>query len=769
MSGSAKINSYVDFVIKWKWAVLIGSLLLTLGLATGMPKLGLNNDYRVFFSDDNPDLTAFDALENTYTKNDNVLILIHPKEGDVFNQSTLGAIYEMTEESWQIPYSTRVDSITNFQHTWADGDNLIVEDLIEERKFDDSKIQRAKEVSVKEPFIYKKLLSEDLKTAGINVRIQAPGESVSEVPEVAAFVRDLRDRYKAEYPDQEIRLVGVSMMNNAFAETPIKDISTVMPLMFLLFTVALILFLRSIIAALITFVLVIISTITALGTAGHLGVFLDPVSAAVPYIILTLAVADAIHILVTFFHELQNGKSKPEALRESFQVNVKPIFLTSITTAIGFLSLNFSDSPPFRLLGNLTAFGVMVAWFYSMTFFPAVLSILPVKAPKRLKFTSSFMEMLSGFVIAHHKTIVIVLGTITLILVLSISKLQINDRYHEYFSKKLDIRNDMEFSIDNLTGVYLTSFSLESDGTNGVSNPEFLAKVNEFTDWLKAKPEVAHVNTFSDTMKRLNMNMNSDDPSYYRLPDSQELGAQYLLLYEMSLPYGLDVNDQINIDKSSLRIDVTYGDPDLRVIEASSLEANKWLRENGLKTMQDNRGAGTTMMFANITRRNIDGMVVGTTVGFILIAIILMIALRSFKIGFISLIPNILPSAMAFGIWAIIKGEIGFAITVVASISIGIIIDDTVHFLSKYYRARRELGYVTRDAIKYAFNTVGMALVGTSFIIACGFLMLGLSTFRVTAYMGLLTSVAIICALITDFLLLPALLMTIDNKNYKKS
>jgi len=319
MSGSAKINSYINFVIEWRWAVLIASLLLTFGLGPGMAKLGLNNDYRVFFSEDNPDLTAFDALENTYTKNDNVLILIHPKEGNVFNQTTLGAIYEITEDSWQIPYSTRVDSITNFQHTWADGDNLIVEDLIEERYFDENKIQRAKEVSVKEPFIYKKLLSEDLKTAGINVRIQAPGESVKEVPEVAGFVRNLRDKYETKYPDQEIRLVGVSMLNNAFAETPLKDVSFVMPLMFILLTIALILFLRSLIAALVTFILVIISTITALGTAGHLGIYLDPVSAAVPYIILTLAVADAIHILVTFFHELQAGKSKSDALRESFQ------------------------------------------------------------------------------------------------------------------------------------------------------------------------------------------------------------------------------------------------------------------------------------------------------------------------------------------------------------------------------------------------------------------------------------------------------------------
>ena len=118
---------------------------------------------------------------------------------------------------------------------------------------------------------------------------------------------------------------------------------------------------------------------------------------------------------------------------------------------------------------------------------------------------------------------------------------------------------------------------------------------------------------------------------------------------------------------------------------------------------------------------------------------------------------------MAFGIWAILIGEVGFAISIVASLSIGIIVDDTVHFLSKYHRARTELGYNTPGAIRYAFQTVGTAILGTSFIIAAGFAMLGFSTFRVTSYMGLLTSLAIVCALITDFLLLPALLLILDK------
>ncbi|NIP30458.1 MAG: MMPL family transporter, partial [Candidatus Dadabacteria bacterium] len=758
----------VDFIIKWRWFVLIGTIVLAFVLVQGAKNLGLSTDYRVFFSKDNPDLVAFDSLENIYTKNDNVLFIVSPNDGEIFEEKTLNAILEITKESWQLPYSTRVDSITNFQHTWANGDELVVEDLLTEKNISAETIKRVKEVSLSEPFIYRKLISKDGNATGINVRIQLPGKSTQEIPEVSAAATEMKDTFKSKYPELDIKLVGIAMMNNAFAETPIKDMQFVMPLMFFVFIFGLLFFLRSIFSSGITLFIVILSAFSTLGIAGYFGTFLDPVSSSVPNIILTLAVADSIHILITFFESLRAGKSRLESIFESFEVNAKPVFLTSLTTAIGFLSLNFSDSPPFRLLGNLTAIGVFAAWFYSMTFLPAALAILPIRAPKKSHISTKAVDFVTNLVINHNKKILAGLGAITIFLLVSIFSLNINDRYHEYFSKKLDIRNAMEYSIKKLNGVYVSSFSLESGESSGVSHPEFLQKVDEFTSWLRNRPEVEHVNSFSDTMKRLNKNMNADDPNYYKIPETRDLGAQYLLLYELSLPYGLDINDQLNIDKSSIRLDVTYSNPDLKVIEKSGMESNRWLNENGTESMKNNRAAGTTLMFANITRRNIESMIIGTIVGFGLIAIILMIALMSFKIGLISLIPNILPTAMAFGIWALIKGEVGFAVSVVASISIGIIVDDTVHFLSKYHRAKYKMGYETRDAIRYAFETVGTAIIGTSFIIALGFAMLGFSTFRVTAYMGLITSLAIICALITDFFLLPSLLIAIDNNKKQR-
>lgn len=761
-----RTERYTRWVIRHRWWVLGLGLAATIVAASGMSRLGLATDYRTFFSEDNPDLAAFDAVEDIYTKNDNVLFVIRPNEGEVFTPRILGLVRSLTEESWQIPNSTRVDGITNFQHTWADGDELIVEDLVGTGEITAAVADRARDVALAEPLLAKRLVSEDARATGVNVRISLPGESQDELPATVEHVRMLVDQYRAEYPDVEIHAAGISMLNVAFAEAPLRDLPVVMPLMFGALLLAIVLFLRTFSGIVGTLVVVGFSTVTALGVAGYLGVVLDPASASAPIIILTLAVADSIHILVTWLKSLCEHADKRKCLVEAFRVNAKPVFLTSITTAIGFLSLNFSDSPPFKLLGNLSAFGVMVAWAFSMTVLPAILATLP--APGRVRSRSrtrldSVVERFGDFVIRRHRPVLAGMGAAAVALSLSITKLEIDDDFIKYFGKSLPIRQASDFTIEHLTGVFNVTYSLDAGGSQEVSNPEYLRTVDAFADYLESRPIVVHVNSFTRTMKRLNMNLHEDDPAEYRLPDNQELAAQYLLLYELSLPYGLDVNDQIDIDKSSLRIDVTF-DGTVAVIAEEDRLAQTWLAENGTPSMRDAGATGVPIMFGQIARRNIASMVLGTGLGFLLIALILIFALRNVKLGLLSLIPNVLPAAMAFGVWAWLVGQVGFAVSIVAGLSIGIIVDDTVHFLSKYTHARQVEGLDAPEAVRYAFRTVGTAILGTTFIVAVGFAMLGLSTFQVTSTMGLLTSLTIVCALVVDFLLLPTLLLAFDRK-----
>lgn len=752
-------------VIRFRWWIIIVTLLVVGAAGSGVRFLGFSSDYRVFFSDENPQLKAFDALQNTYTKNDNVLIALAPENGEVFTRENLEALEEFTKEAWQIPYSIRVESVTNFQHSWAEGDDLAVRDLVKNAmSLTDTQLEQTRHTALTEPLLVNRLIAPLGNVTGINVTVQLPGKSLTEVPEVAAFVRNLRDDFQKRHPDIKVYLTGIAMINNQFVESGQQDMMTLVPAMFLLIAVLMWIALRSVAGTLSTLLLIGLSAATALGIGGWWGVLLTPVSANAPIYILTMAVADSIHILITLYHEMRQGKTRDEAIVESLRVNLKPVFITSLTTAIGFLSLNFSDSPPYWDLGNMVAIGVIAAFFYSILFLPALMSVLPLKVKVRETGKNDVMDRLADFVIRYRKALNWGMLVVIVALAVQIPRIEINDTFEEYFDHRYTFRHDVDFTSENLTGFESIEYSLQSGEPEGISNPEYLAKLEAFKDWFRQQPNVLFVGSLTDIMKRLNKNMHGDDPAYYKLPENRELAAQYLLLFEMSLPYGLDLNNQINVSKSSVRFTVVFKEINTKTALALDIKAQNWLKENGLPGMET-PGASPLIMFSNIALRNVESMLTGTALALVLISVILMVALRSFKFGLLSLIPNLVPAFMAFGLWALVFKEIGMAVSVVIALSLGVIVDDTVHFLSKYLLARREQGKTPAEAVRYSFHTVGKALWVTSIVLVAGFLVLASSGFTINSHMGYLTAFTIGFALLADFLFLAPLLMKIEEKD----
>ena len=753
---------YTEWILKWRYLVVLLSVAGVLFIASGAKNLTFKSDYRVFFSKENPQLNAFEDMQNTYTKDDNVLIVITPKDGEVFTQKILAAVKDITEQAWQIPYSIRVDSVTNFQHTYAEEDDLIVDDLVTEpESMTADDLAYAKSVALNEPLLAKRIVSKDARYTGVNVTIQLPGvNETKEVPEVVAFVRDMKSKYLEKYPDLEIRLTGMVMMNNAFPEASQKDGMTLIPLAFGIIIVVLLLLLRGFSGTAATVILVAFSIMTAMGTAGWLGMFLTPPSASAPTIILTIAIAGAVHLLVTMLQEIHRGSSKHDAIVESMRVNFMPIFVTSLTTTLGFLSLNSSDAPPFRDLGNIASFGVAAAFILTVTFLPAIMHILPIKA-KHFVAGTGVMTKLGDFVVEKRNTLLLAFSAAVIVLIAMIPNNQLNDVFVNYFDESVEFRTDTDYATERLTGTYTIAYSLNSGEPEGVSRPEFLKQVQAFSDWYKQQPETIHVSTITDTFKRLNKNMHGDDKNYYRLPENRELAAQYLLLYEMSLPYGLDLNNQIDVAKQTTKVNITLKTISSNQILELEQRATDWLKNNTPDLVTD--GASPSIMFAHIGKRNIISMLTGTTIALTLISLVLIVALRSFKYGILSLIPNLFPAGVAFGVWGLIVGEVGLALSVVTAMTLGVVVDDTVHFISKYIRARKENNLNSHDAVRYAFKNVGVALWVTSLVLVAGFMILSLSAFELNAGMGLMTSIIIIIALILDFLLLPPLLMKVDS------
>ena len=764
-------KNWGTFVIKNKWKVLIASIILAMGLAS-QGKMEFDGDYHVFFNDSNPELEAFDALQEKYTKLDNVILALSPANGDVFTKENLMAIEELTAESWNTPYSSRVDAITNFQHTRAEGDDLFVEDLSYESHLKtDAEIAEVKVRALKEPLLVNRLINEKGSVSAINVTILLPGkDSAAEIPEVTTFVRNMVSDFKEKHPNFQVHTTGLVPLNTAFFESSMNDLELTLIMIFIVIITTLLLT-RNVFSAITTLVVVLFSILSSVGFIGIMGIKLTPPSATFMTMVLTLAVADSIHVLITMHQKMRkDGLSKTDALIESIRLNFMPVFITSLTTVIGFLSMNFGDVPPFWDLGNIVAFGMTMAFLFSTTTLPALMAIFPVKSKsiqKETKPRKNLYTSFGEFVVKHPLRLTIISFLIIGLMAYLATKNTFNDEFVNYFDESVEFRTDTDYISENLTGIYNIELSVGSGESGGINNPEYLKNLNTFEDWLNEQPEVIHVNAFSEVARRVNKSMHGDDESFYKVPNNREEAAQYLLLYDLSLPFGLDLNNQINVDKSESRVTVTLKNIDSPEMIAFAKRTENWLKGNTPLVMHA-IPVSPILMFSNLGFRQADSMFNGNIIALILITLVLMLSLRSLRLGLLSIIPNVAPVLIGFGIWALYKGQINTGMVIVFSMTLGIVVDDTVHFMSKFLRARRELGYDAKQAVVYTFETVGKALVTTTIVLIAGFGVLSTSAFALNSYMAKVTVIVIFSALVIDFILLPSLLILTGKKTVKQ-
>lgn len=753
---------YGETLLRFRWLVLILLAAFTVLCSAGAKNLYFDNDYRAFFGKTNPQLEAFERLQKTYTKIDNVQFAFEPRANEnAISKNILMAIEVLTERAWQLPYSLRVDSISNYQHTTVVEDDLIVEDLYSDFELlNKEDVDLVELIAQSEPSLTGRLHDALHRSTAVVVTVQLPGADPMEVVEVSEAARALASEIEEEF-DVNIRLGGITMFNNAFSEASLKDMMTLVPAMYLVILLVTFVLLRSIYATVAVICVIFPCIFVAMGFGGWIQVGLTPASMSAPTIITTLAVADSIHFLITMIQHKKLGNGHREAIIYSLKVNGKPIFLTSITTAVGFLSLNFSDSPPFHDLGNITAFGVMAAWLFSITLLPILISFVDIKPRAAVGALNGYMEKVGALVAKKYRLVLALSLGASLVLIASVSRNEINDDFLKYFDEDIAFRSDTDWISKNLAGLNAIQFDMRSGEDDGISDPEFLKKIERFTDWARDHQVVTNVQSITDVFKRLNRDLNGGDPSFYRLPDNRELAAQYLLLYELSLPFGLDLNNQIDINKASTQVVVTIDDLTTNEIKEWISEAEQFLNDKvGIASV----AAGPTVMFSYIAERNIQGMLWGTFYAVIIISGLILLALKDVKLGLISLVPNILPAALAFGLWGLFVGQVNMAVAVVTGMALGVIVDDSVHFLTKYQIARKAKGADAKSAVVAAFAGVGTALLVTTIILVAGFAILAQSSFGLNSAMASLTAIALSMALIADLTLLPALLIMLDKE-----
>ena len=651
MSGGSPVSKttaefatrFAERVLAARWIVILTTVFLVAVAAVGMIRLEFSANYRIFFDEHNPQLLALEALENTYGKNENVAYLIVPEDGDATSEEALAAAVWLTEAAWQTPYSRRVDSLANFQYTTADGDDLYVRDLVDPQELAGAEAQsRIRDIALADPRIAGSILARDGHVSVVNVTVELPEEGLLDaVAEVVEFARAVAVEAEERFPGVDLRLVGTVMVNQTFVEASIGSQMVFLPASLLLMAMILGVLIRRWSGVAGTGIVIVFSILVSVGLGVWAGLPFSPPVSPAPTIVLMIVVANCVHLLVALQQRLRAGDSKRNAIVEAIRLNLHPVFLASLTTALGFLSMNFSEVPPYRHLGNFVAIGIAASFILSVTFLPALLSLLPIRAPKDRRLLPALLSLLpiraakerrlrgptmnqvAESVLRHRKAIF--LGWVVIVLGLSaaIPRNELNDVLVHFFDESVEFRQDTDFMDKHLSGNTLLEYSLEASAEGGVTDPLFLADVSNFAAWYREQPPVRHVAAITDTFRQLNQSMHGDDPAAYRIPESQELAAQYLLLYELSLPQGLNLNNQIDRSRSATRVTVSAETLSSQEVLDLNARAEAWLAENAPHVAAVN-STGPAALFAYIGQRNIRAMLIGTGVVLLAISAILL-------------------------------------------------------------------------------------------------------------------------------------------------
>lgn len=759
----------VQRMFNFRWLLFLFSLITVILCCFGFKLIKFDGSTEFFFGEQHPDMQKWRVFSATYGSPDRALLMLQSKDKRSLleDKKYLALVETLTERLHLVPHIVRVDSLSNHQHSISIDDELFVADLIADaERLTQSELKAIQQTALNDPALVKRLVSESADTVVFSMAgrfDKVNGDVELQKLDTAKALYKIRDEVRQQFPELNVFANGNIVGNAVTMQIAMDDIKLYIPLMYVVIYGLLALLLGSILSMITIALTATFCTMTAIGLASWLGITLSPLSLSSASIIVITTVAHCVHIVIAYLENYRAGANKIAALKESYRINLQPIFFTSLTTALGFLSMNISEMQPARDLGNIVAMGVMVSFIFSLTLLPTFLLLMPIsnKAKSKNKL-HNLADKLCHFVVKNPLKLLISSFILAISFVVLASFNVVTERMTENIKYPHPFRTSTDAFDAALGGVYTLQYSLSANKADAISEPDYLHHLDQFTAWLRLQPEVINVFSYVDVMKRLNRNMHNDDPRYFKVPETRELAAQYLLLYELSLPATQDMNNQINLDRSASRLIITLKTMDAVTLIALQDKIFKWQQRNLPPSMID-YGTSSASMWSHLSINVLNNSLISAFTALFLISIILMGILRSFKYGVISLAPNMLPGIAGFGFWFLYSGEINLALMSVLSITIGIVVDDTVHFLSKYMRGKREYGYDAEGAIQYAFKQVGPAIIVTTLVLVAGFASLSLSPFLANSNMGIIIAVIIFAALLYDFFLLPSLLLLIDR------
>jgi predicted RND superfamily exporter protein len=791
-------ETFVHLIYRWRWVALLLMLFVAAGLSSQLPKLTTATSNESFLHADDPILLAYNDFRDQFGRDEMIIIAIQPP--DVFDLKFLKKLKVLHEDiEAKVPHVNEITSLVNARSTRGDGDQLIVEDLLEKWPQSKDDLMVLKQRVLSNPLYLNRIISEDGRFTTIVIQTNSFSGEYNDLDVTSGFddaekpsidsqkggpvfltekenaavvmsVNKIVNRYQAD--DFRLYLAGSPVVTTMVKISMKKDMKLFIILSVLTIGLCLFLMFRRLSGVVLPILVVILTLISTLGVMALAGVPVTTVTMVLPSFILAVGVGASVHVLALFYRYLGKTGKKKDSIVHAMGHSGLAIVMTSLTTATGLASFSTAEVASVANLGIFASVGVMLALFYTIILIPALLAIIPIKAKIRPQDHRSlfdrFIDWVTDFSTGHPKAIATVSAVLILISLIAATRLNFSHDVLKWQPDKSPVRIATQKINKELKGSVTLEVILDTGRENGLYDPMILKKLDRLAEEIEQIEMgdlfVGMASSVADILKEIHQALNENRPEFYSIPDNPKLIPQEFLLFENSGSDDLEdvIDSRFQIARFTIKVpwlDALKYAPFLKDIETRFRDA--------FGKDADITITGLMTLFCRALTAAIHSMGKSYAIAAGVITIMMILLIGSLRIGLISMLPNLAPIIVIMGVMGLFGLPLDMFTMLIGSIAIGMVVDDTVHFMHNFRRYYNETGDVT-EAVRRTLHTAGRAMLVTTVVLSLGFFVLMLASMNNVFYFGMLTGITILLALLADFLIAPAL-MAIFIKPYGRS
>lgn len=752
----------------YRFALFWLSVLLSALIALGILRTTFDTSLAALLTRSDPYVAELEVLESEFPNPLQLTFAFIPDtESDVFTMTVLGAIQDLANSYTVIPYHARLTSLVEYFSPEAQ-QRLFTKPLGD---YSLEELQAVRETAVNDRLLTNNLLAMDASITFANVTIQNIPLDDEQHLQIAEAALQLRDELRLRNPEVRIHVNSEVILEQSSQQAMVDDLTQLLPFVILACVLAICYCFRSLTLGICILGHTFFTLLCTVGSLGFFGLAFNSISIIAPLVVVIISVANSVHLISIYRQTQHKGESKIGSMHNSIFCNLQPITLAALTTVIGFYSLNISSSPAIQDFGTIVAVGVGFSYVLTLTIMPALLvwfssSNYGVDS-SQTPFLQNSLRRLNIFTEQHDRSLFWGFSALSLVTILLLPLNETDFNRLDFIASDSEIREFYDEVGARMNRGPSLNYGIDTGTIDGAIEPLFLQKVDEFQQWLLARGDIESVASTVDLVKTVNRFQHQDNPQFYILPDDIDTIAAYLNGYETVQSEDFPLSGFINNDFSMITL----------VVNAEPMSNQTLIDLDEDLTEQFNSQFGASFPSASLVHGSgillfsrMDALVTvellqGYGVSLALITLCLIIGLRSVYFGLLSMLPNLFPAMIVFGFWALLVGQLDPFVMMLFSISIGLVVDDTVHVLSHYLETR-QAGADHQKAISHAISTAGPAMCITTLILALGTtILIGANTIYFQQAAKLLVPIVLI-ALVLDLMYLPSILKRFDrNKN----